>query len=266
MPWTNNGLVWYGGERPINRTPQLQTTWEQVKQANSDMPHSSMLPAWDPMATRKQQNSQAQIAVAYAQHHGIPITLTAAGDVREQPARPEEDARLTRALAGRTPPTAAALNEWLRESDGALATDQRIALTMEYEHAHGRLPSGVEETPATKTHTLGSLGLRKATKMTQAEFAERLRFHGVPQEDHLRLAMEAFQAGHILRDDEDQAMTFHPGSNMGHTFHPGSTLARQKTVAGIQANFAALAVLQGKKPAGGVRVGDMKASARDWEC
>jgi len=200
------------------------------------------------------------MTVVLAKQHGSKVALSASGDVLVEAAVQGEDERLTRALAGRTPRDAEELNAWLKES-GIASEAQRIALAMEY----GSLPSRPKDA-ATKQHTLGSLGLRKATKMTQAQFAERLRFHGVPQEDHLRLAMEAFQAGHILRDDEDQAMTFHPGTTMGHTFHPGSTMAMQKTVAGIQANFAALAVLQGTKSAGGVRVGDMRASSSDWRC
>jgi hypothetical protein len=257
MAWTDTGLIWYAGERPINRTPQLQASQDQVKQANPPETFVKELSqAYLPHQTTRTQHTGKEIAAAYAQMHGIPIALTAAGDIREQPSH-FEDARLCRARQGRAPTSKEQLDQWLKASDATLAAEQRMGLTMQYEAAHGVLPSVGQESASTKPHTLGSLGLRRATRLTQAQFAERLKYHGVPQDQHMKLALAAYEGGHIVPDDED---------DQAHTFHPGTNMAMQKTVAGIHANFVALDVLQGKKRAGGVRVSDMRASARHWEC
>jgi hypothetical protein len=270
MAWTNNGLLWYGGERPINRTPQLQATAAESARANPGAFQHTATVAYDPVETRKQQNSQAQIAVAYAQAHSIPITLTAAGDVREQPARQEEDARLTRALQGSAPRSQTQLNQWLKASDATLTVDQRAALTMQYEAAHGALPPVVEEDEQHKgmtfhpgrmagagAPTLEYFGFKKGDQLTEKEFTQRIATAGVV-DTHVqtRLLVEARDAGIIVT----------PGQKR-HTEDVQATRACEQVRRKCQANFDQLYRLQGRpQPAGGVRVSDMRASSSDWGC
>ncbi|HSX82728.1 MAG TPA: hypothetical protein VLQ80_29730 [Candidatus Saccharimonadia bacterium] len=264
MVWTNNGILWYTGERPITPTPHLTTTVEQLTAANPGQFQPTAQPAYDPMAAVRTKNTRDQLTVTLARQQGMAVQLDASGTVRVAAAQ-VEDERLSRALEGRTPASKEQLDAWLKASDATLAPDQRMALTMAYEATHGVLPSEGQESPATRQHTLGSLGLRKASRMTQSEFAERLRYHQVPPDQHLKLALAAFEGGHIRPDDEPEAMTFHPGSSMGRT---PADQARQKKVEDLKASMARLDAHVHGTPgrSSSTRVGGLRASASYWEC
>jgi hypothetical protein len=194
-----------------------------VEQVNPDAFRHTAPQAYDPHTARQAYNSRLQLTAQLAKDAHIPIMLNAAGDVVEATSE-REDPRLKAILqAHGHPTTQEELNDWAEAA--GLATDQRMALYAEYQAKHGPLPSTQHDDQARKQHTLGSLGLRRATRLTQAQFAERLKYHGVPADQHMKLALLAYEAGHLLRDDEsEQAHTFHPAGFEGED----KDLARQK--------------------------------------
>jgi len=138
MVRTNNGTIFYPGERPSAVRPDLRISTQQLMQANPGMSFAHEL--YDPVAHRRNKNTASQIAVSLARRSGTPIMLTAGGDVRERADAPL-DSRLVRALNGRHPCSRIQLDRWLKDTDGALQPDQRMALTMEYEATYGPLPN-----------------------------------------------------------------------------------------------------------------------------
>jgi len=225
MVWTNNGTIFYPGERPSAVRPDLRISTQQLMQANSGMSFAHEL--YDPVAHRRNKNTASQIAVSLARRSGTPIMLTAGGDVRERADAPL-DSRLVRALNGRHPCSRIQLDRWLKDTDGALQPDQRMALTMEYEATYGPLPNtnlgrdvreepDADDTgdelstpPPARRPSLGALGLRRQTRLTAREFEQKLFEHGVPLRQHAQLMAEAHRAGHICDEADESAMTFRP--------------------------------------------------------
>jgi hypothetical protein len=206
MTWTTNGFVHYRGTQNQRSGPPLQASPQQLAAANPGWGQSTTQPVWDPRQEAQSQNTRDQMACVVAEHAHISLALNASGDLVEAPAQ-AIDNRITNALQGRTPKDQQDLDQWLKEADPSLTAADRMALAMQYEATFGPLMPLAE---ATKAHTLGSLGLRKASRMTQTQFAERLRYHQVPQDQHMTLAFLAYEGGHIVPEDEEQGITFQP--------------------------------------------------------
>jgi hypothetical protein len=205
MVWTNNGTIFYPGERPSAVRPDLRISTQQLMQANSGMSFAHEL--YDPVAHRRNKNTASQIAVSLARRSGTPIMLTAGGDVRERADAPL-DSRLVRALNGRHPRSKTQLDRWLKDMDSALRPDQRLALTMAYEATYGPLPNTnlgrdpedaldeddtgatLPDPPPARRPSLGALGLRRQTRLTAREFERRLHEHGVPVRYHAQLMVQ----------------------------------------------------------------------------
>src|SRR5262245_57993437 len=133
-----------------------------------------MPPVWDPHRETEAQATQAAIGVEAMRRAGIRVTIDAAGVPHDKPIH-QVDPRLAHALVGHPrPATHEELIERLGEAGYTDPQEQRV-LSMAYALVTGRnLPS--EKVEATnRQYTLGSLGLRRQTKLTQREFAERLR-------------------------------------------------------------------------------------------
>jgi hypothetical protein len=227
------------------QTVALTVPWQQFLQLNPALNSPYRQSLHDPVKEQERTTSQDHFTVAVAKQAGIPLVLQAHGGLREVPAG-HGDPRLAEVLQGRRPRSKEELDAWAQDA-GYVHADQRMALTLDYEAHAGVLPSEAAPEADGKQFTLGSLGLRRQTKMTAAEFERRMHEHGVPHEQRLSLAVAATQAGHIVPDEtQDQARW-------------PVDAERQRKVWDLHASLHRLYQQQGRSM--GVRVPDITAAA-----